>query len=968
MKHTTFKMSLTLVLTLIFITVFMVILMGQNIYYSSQKNSQQEEMKLDSFMKSYDELERVFVKAVKDTETLYATNAVLSATALEHVIADMGDKAIMIYGQGGAVIKVENGKITAPNHLETRLGLYPENFEKTKGSITVLTQEKTISQVSFCRIGSSDYYFVSWEDNVNIADQVAQKLHLTEVLDSAEAAYDGHILILAPDPLTKEYEFYYEPELFSEVENFADLQMDLDTMRNSQISFFTYNGVSYQCAVRDSSERDTIAIFMMPMENMVLKSLRQSIFMFVIMAILLFSFVVGCYSLYDYVGGHKLPPVLEKRYQPSRVRRFVVMYGILGTIAIAASGALVYSLNELLDTTEDSKETLAILNDRLTSLASESEFNATGAADNYEDYAEHISCLMDVFPELRTQDTLREISRRINADSITLYDRNGEELLSSEGYIGLKLSTNSTSYDYDFRRLLNGVRIVRHDPAFDKFTGTEQVKIGARINDLTEDGTYGAMIMSISPDLISSNTVTEPNAVMEYMSTEDTFFFTADREKGIITHSNYEELIDLPVTVMGLSESNLRGEMMNFVQSPYGRYFVVSTDTGEDILYYARQNSRITTGMTAYLLTSCILYIITYAALAFISLHSYTNSFFETYRVKGDAVETGENEVVTPSGQVKMSVDPSKRWSSLRGMWTNLLPEQKALAVAQVIALVSILFSIDQPASETGFVSANRLSLYYYLMAGDWDRGFNTFAAASILLLGAEILLGVIIIRYILRVLTILLGTKGETICRLLNNLIEYAAVLGFLYLSLSYLGIDTRALLASVSLLTLAISLGAKDLVADILAGITIVFEGEFQVGDIVEIGGYRGTVIEIGVRSTKILGQGGNIKIIGNQDVKGVINMTQLNSWYPVEITVPSDVSVDEMEKWLKEELPKIGESHPDIILSGPTYKGVTKIGTGTLTITIITECKEENYRRVQRVVNKSVQRLFAKHGIKI
>ena len=45
--------------------------MGQNIYYSSQKNSQQEEMKLDSFMKSYDELERIFVKAVKDTETLY---------------------------------------------------------------------------------------------------------------------------------------------------------------------------------------------------------------------------------------------------------------------------------------------------------------------------------------------------------------------------------------------------------------------------------------------------------------------------------------------------------------------------------------------------------------------------------------------------------------------------------------------------------------------------------------------------------------------------------------------------------------------------------------------------------------------------------------------------------------------------------------------------------------------------------
>ncbi len=43
---------------------------------------------------------------------------------------------------------------------------------------------------------------------------------------------------------------------------------------------------------------------------------------------------------------------------------------------------------------------------------------------------------------------------------------------------------------------------------------------------------------------------------------------------------------------------------------------------------------------------------------------------------------------------------------------------------------------------------------------------------------------------------------------------------------------------------------------------GLSIVFEGEYQVGDIIEVGGYRGEVLEIGVRTTKLEGRGGNIK----------------------------------------------------------------------------------------------------------
>ena len=150
-----------------------------------------------------------------------------------------------------------------------------------------------------------------------------------------------------------------------------------------------------------------------------------------------------------------------------------------------------------------------------------------------------------------------------------------------------------------------------------------------------------------------------------------------------------------------------------------------------------------------------------------------------------------------------------------------------------------------------------------------------------------------------------------------------------------------------------------------DILAGLTIVFDGDFQVGDIVDIAGYRGKVLEIGVRSIKLIGTGDNIKVISNRDVRNVINMTQLNSWYPLNLTIPSTVPLSQLEEVFERELPKIGEQIPEII-SGPSYKGVTQITGGKMTVNILAEHKEEDYFRVQRQLTSAVLDVLAKEGI--
>lgn len=153
--------------------------------------------------------------------------------------------------------------------------------------------------------------------------------------------------------------------------------------------------------------------------------------------------------------------------------------------------------------------------------------------------------------------------------------------------------------------------------------------------------------------------------------------------------------------------------------------------------------------------------------------------------------------------------------------------------------------------------------------------------------------------------------------------------------------------------------------MVADILAGITIVFEGEFQVGDIIEIEDFRGTVQEIGVRTTKLIGEGDNIRIVGNRDIKNVTNMTRLNSWYTLSLSLPVTESIHHIETVLEQNLDAVGKDCP-VIISGPYFKGVTDLDSTQMTIQINAECREQDLESVRRYLNRELRDLFAREKI--
>ena len=208
---------------------------------------------------------------------------------------------------------------------------------------------------------------------------------------------------------------------------------------------------------------------------------------------------------------------------------------------------------------------------------------------------------------------------------------------------------------------------------------------------------------------------------------------------------------------------------------------------------------------------------------------------------------------------------------------------------------------------------------------------------------------------------------KTITVYYLLLNLVKWAVAIAALFLIMGAWGADTTLMLASAGVLTLIIGLGSQALVQDILAGIFIVFEGDFQVGDIVIIDGWRGEVKCIGIRTTKLVDAGGNIKIMNNADIRSIVNQTQELSVAKCYVGIPYDARIENVEAVIADNIDEIKEKIP-AILEGPFYKGVSELGESSVNLLFVAKCKEADLYQVQRDLNRAIKILFDDNGVNI
>ena len=221
-----------------------------------------------------------------------------------------------------------------------------------------------------------------------------------------------------------------------------------------------------------------------------------------------------------------------------------------------------------------------------------------------------------------------------------------------------------------------------------------------------------------------------------------------------------------------------------------------------------------------------------------------------------------------------------------------------------------------------------------------------------------------ILVRFVIR--RIMRANKRHvTIIKMINSFLRYIVAIVAVLLVLSAWGVDTGALVASAGILGIVVGLGAQSLIADIIAGIFIVFEKVYQVGDYVVVDGWRGRVDEIGIRTTKIVDVGGNVKVVNNSMITSVINQTKELSLARSIVSVQYGESIQKIELVIKENIDNIKNNVPQIV-EGPFYKGITNLGSSTMELLFFAKCHEEDIYTVQRGMNREIKIMFDKNNV--
>lgn len=530
-------------------------------------------------------------------------------------------------------------------------------------------------------------------------------------------------------------------------------------------------------------------------------------------------------------------------------------------------------------------------------------------------------------PKIANTKELREFTDYLGVKHILVYDKAGKVRASDRNYSGLKLSKEEEDLSSEFRWLLYGEPLVVQDDVDKEYLDEPLVFAGSVI----QDGDYGYDgFVQVAYEAAFRDRLVNSVAVRELVSTfrgdNESFAFAVGKDDGKI-YAEDARLNQDDAQKAGLTDRELVDGFAGFFTLEGRRLFGTCAEGKYLYVFVACDVSSIfvnnmQSAVPAFLCAAVMLLALFVLFLVFCS------------RVR---VHAGEFFIGTGIS-----------WGAYLSRCVFIL----SVAAFIVMILKAYLF----PES----------SLSYYVFVFPWLKGLDIFSFT----------LGVINVLCVFFLVKCLLGVLGwlenilpflqQTMIRMLRSFVRYLFLLGSIFVFADRLGAPARSLLASAGILTLIIGLAAQSIIADIFAGLSIIFERTYKVGDVIKVNTWRGKVIEIGIRNTRMIDlEDNNIKILNNSSVKAITNYSEIPVYCNVEVTVAYEDDLSRTEALLEQELPRMRKQ-----ISGITgevhYAGAERITGKNAVLRFQAVCDTQDYEHVRRALERNLIVVLRRNGI--
>ncbi|MDQ1374130.1 MAG: moderate conductance mechanosensitive channel, partial [Actinomycetota bacterium] len=181
--------------------------------------------------------------------------------------------------------------------------------------------------------------------------------------------------------------------------------------------------------------------------------------------------------------------------------------------------------------------------------------------------------------------------------------------------------------------------------------------------------------------------------------------------------------------------------------------------------------------------------------------------------------------------------------------------------------------------------------------------------------------------------------------------------------------GVNLAPILASAGIVGIAVGFGAQNLVKDFITGLLMLFEDQYGVGDVVDLGGATGTVEELTMRVTRVRSVDGTVWFVPNGEIHKVGNTSMEWSRALIDVLIAYDNDIDHVTQLIADEAQRFAQD-PDwdsFVLDPPEVWGVQAMGSEGVTIRLVVKTAPRQQYVVARELRGRIAARLRREGVK-
>ena len=556
-----------------------------------------------------------------------------------------------------------------------------------------------------------------------------------------------------------------------------------------------------------------------------------------------------------------------------------------------------------------------------------------------------IDLFADFMGEDFTQETLIDLAQLMGLSSVTIYDAEGVSTMSTDLYVGYKISENPDDDEYVLWNLLKNAdtSLMRELPDKSGFYAASRRMVnhtGLIYVTIPDDNLVGLKEQTdINTALLRINTGTYAK-MHTYTAKPETLLWATATASATRSIAN-----TLPETVLMNRYCGL--------QTVSGYTYYLNTMTDDNHILISAEQPDVFTAPIKKDLRIIIPEILFCSLLIFFATCIYPYDGMpaemkpeeETSKPSLFRVFSREKELPSPA-ELELRQEVRRHSSDLVWFLCTLLV---------VFYFADMLFS-PHPMSD-------------YLFSHQWQREPSIYSMTTILLSVLFLAISMRILKTIMKTLSAKMDSRAETFGDLIISIVQFILTVVVVIYSLHELGVNTNVILTSAGVISLIIGYGSQSIVSDLVSGIFLIMEDQVRIGEFIEIDGFMGKVEHIGLRTTRAVYEN-RTKIISNSNMVTFYNMSRNDSPAKWSIGLPKEVDVDRVRALIEGSLEcfraRIGKPIHAIV-----YQGMDKVSGGGFagdqyTLLYNTYCNIEDWEKVRGASLEVAFKLLMENGI--